>query len=65
VEIRDLGALEREYFEYKNQKHQACEVEVCTTCHSFILKTVMIPGAGHTLIESKVCTGEFTECPHE
>ena len=51
----DLGSLEREYFEYKNRKHQACEVEVCTTCHSYIMKTVMNPGIGHDLNEEKVC----------
>ena len=54
-DTEDHGSLEREYFEYKNRKHQACEVEVCTTCHSYIMKTVMNPGIGHDLNEEKVC----------
>ena len=35
----DYGSLEREYF----QDQKGNEYEICTTCHEYILKTVMNP----------------------
>ena len=33
------------------------EIEICRTCHEFVLKTVMNPGqAKHDLIEEEVCS---------
>jgi len=62
VDTGDLGSLEREYFEYQNQKHQACEVEICTTCHSYITTAKMIPDqVGKGLSEVQVCSNPDCE----
>jgi hypothetical protein len=53
----NLGDLEREYFEPKNAE----EVDVCRTCHEYILKTEMVPGIGKTLEEVKRCSNP--DCP--
>ena len=57
----NLGGLEREYFEDKNGD----EHEVCTTCHEFILKTVMNPGKGHDLNEEEECSNPDCESHEE
>lgn len=57
VETGDHGSLEREYF----QTPDGDELEVCTTCHEFILKTVMNPGIGHDLNEEQVCSNPECE----
>lgn len=56
VDTEDMGFLEREYITYTNRKKQECECEVCTTCHSYIMKTEMNPGIGHDLNEEQVCS---------
>lgn len=53
------GSLEREYFSPNDDEDD--EIEVCTTCHSYILKTVMNPGMGHDLIEEQVCSNPDCE----
>lgn len=53
------GCLEREYFSPNDDEDE--EIEVCTTCHSYILKTVMNPGMGHDLIEEQVCSNPDCE----
>ena len=61
IETPDLGSLEREYFEYKNQ-HQDCELEICTTCHSYIMKTRMTPdNVGNGLHEETFCSNNDCE----
>ena len=50
---KDMGFLEREYF----QDRAGIEYEVCTECHSYILKTEMNPdNVGKGLHEDKVCS---------
>ena len=48
----DAG-LKREYFSPADDEDD--EIEVCTTCHSHILKPVMNPGMGHDLNEEPEC----------
>lgn len=50
VDTGEHGSLEREYFETPNE-----EMEVCITCHEFILKTVI----GN---RSDLSYGEYREC---
>jgi len=52
VDTPDYGSLEREFFEDKDGN----EYEVCTTCHSYIMKSEMNPGIGHDLNEEQVCS---------
>jgi hypothetical protein len=52
VEGLDLDILDREYFETSDGD----ELEVCTDCHEYILKTVMKEGIGKTLNEVHVCS---------
>jgi hypothetical protein len=53
VEPKDLGSLEREYFEDKNGK----EYEICTDCHEYILKITMRPDpVGKGLTEVTICS---------
>lgn len=54
---KNLGSLEREYFEDKDGN----EYEVCTICHSYILKGVMNPGMYHDLIEEQECSNPDCE----
>ena len=65
VESGDLGSLEREYFEFRARKGhhmEDCEYEVCTTCHEYILKTIMVPDkVGKGLHEEKVCANSDCE----
>jgi hypothetical protein len=51
--IEDLNSLDREYFTPNENRDE--NIEVCTTCHSHILKTVMIEGIGKTLSEGQEC----------
>lgn len=53
------GSLEREYFSLNGYEDD--EFEVCTTCHSYILKTVMNPSIGKTLNEEQVCSNPDCE----
>jgi hypothetical protein len=32
------------------------EIEVCTTCHAYVMKPVMNPGIGHDLNEEHICS---------
>jgi len=58
VDTGDLGSLEREYFEDKDGN----EYEVCTECHSYILKSEMNPDkVGNGLHEDKVCSNPDCE----
>lgn len=61
VDTVDLGTLEREYFETKDGD----ELEVCPTCHGYILKTVMNPGIGHDLNEENECSDPECESHEE
>ena len=45
------GCLEREYIILPDEE----ELEVCTSCHEYVLKTVMNPGIGHDLNEEQEC----------
>lgn len=47
----DYEHLEREYFQTLDQ-----EMNVCNTCHSFIMKVAMNPGIGHDLNEEQECS---------
>lgn len=58
VDTGDLGYLDREYFEDKDGK----EYEICTTCHEFTLKTVMVPDdVGIGLSQEMVCSNPNCE----
>lgn len=48
----DHGSLEREYF----LTNDGDEKDVCTTCHSYLLKAAMNPGIGHDLNEEQECS---------
>ena len=62
----DLGNLEREYFTVSfPPADMGKEYEVCTTCHEFILKTVMNPGLGHDLNEEEECSNSDCESHEE
>jgi hypothetical protein len=52
VDINPDGCLEREYITLPNKE----EIEVCPTCHSYVMKTVMNPGIGHDLNEEEECS---------
>jgi len=54
VDTQDYGILEREFFEDKDGN----EYEVCMTCHSYILKTAMVP-------EEQVCSDPDCESHEE
>ena len=60
LEIHDvdgLESLEREFIIIKEGTDQEEELEVCTDCHEYVLKTVMVPGAArHSLEETQVCS---------
>jgi hypothetical protein len=58
VDVPDLGALIREYFETPNEGD---EIKVCPTCHEFIMKTVMNPRGRHDLVEEEVCSNPDCE----
>ena len=58
VDTEDLGYLKREYF----KDRAGNEYEVCSTCHSFILKTKMNPDqVGKGLSEDQVCSNPDCE----
>lgn len=61
VDTVDLGSLEREYFQARDGE----ELEVCNTCHGFILKTAMNPGIGHDLNEEEECSDPDCESHNE
>jgi hypothetical protein len=50
--------LESEKFEAENGD----EYTVCPECHEYILKTVMVPGVGKTLVETQECSNP--DCGH-
>lgn len=52
VDTGDLGFLTREFFQTRGD----LEIEVCSTCHGYILKTEMNPGIGHDLNEEQGCS---------
>ena len=43
--------LEREYIELPDGD----EIEVCTTCHEYTMRTIMASGQGHSYDEEQVC----------
>lgn len=49
--------LVREFFETPKGN----ELEICMTCHEYILKTVMNPGIGHDLNEETECSNPECE----
>ena len=54
----DVTVLEREYLEMPDDT----TLEVCKTCHEFILKSVMVPGnTKGILIEEFECSGPDCE----
>jgi hypothetical protein len=56
--IEDLNSLDREYFTPDNDEEN---IEVCTTCHSHILKPVMVEGIGKMLKEEQECSNPDCE----
>jgi len=56
IEVLDVEILEREYFESSEFFNSGEEFEVCSECHSHILKVVIKNGIGKTLNEVQVCT---------
>jgi hypothetical protein len=56
--IEDLNSLDREYFTPDDEDEN---YEVCTTCHSHILKPVMVEGIGKMLNEEEVCSNKECE----
>jgi hypothetical protein len=55
-----LTILDREYFESSEKDNAGEEYEVCTECHTHILKVVM-KSEGHTLYEALVCSDSDCE----
>ena len=51
------GLLMREFITLKD----GTEIDVCTTCHGFVLKPAMNEGAGKHLHESSVCSNHDCE----
>jgi len=52
VETGDNGSLIEEFFEGEDGD----QLEVCPECHTYIMKTIMVPGIGHNLDEHRVCS---------
>lgn len=52
VEKFDLENLDEEYFTDDNGK----EYSICPTCHTFIMKTIMVDGIGSCYDEKTVCS---------
>ena len=56
-EGQNVDILDREYFTDEHEN----EHEVCTTCHEYIMKAVMVDGVGSTLNEVKICSNPDCE----
>ena len=59
VDVDELGleCLDREFFTDTDDN----EYKVCTTCHEYILKSVMVDGVGSCLDEVQVCSNKDCE----
>jgi hypothetical protein len=56
ADVENLDILQREYFESDEFANAGEEYEICPECHTFILRTVMKDGIGHTYNEVRVCS---------
>lgn len=54
TEVSDDAILEHEFITLPGEDEET--LDVCTTCHSYVLKTVMNPGIGHNLNEEQECS---------
>ena len=50
------GCLEREFITIHAETDNEEEIEVCTACHTHVMKAVMNPGMGHDLNEEEECS---------
>jgi len=53
-----VDTLDDEYFTAEDEdfKISPKDFKICPNCHTHILKTVMMPGIGHTYNKVKVCS---------
>ena len=56
-DVQGLEVLEEEKF----VDDDGDEHEICGCCHTYIRKTIMMPGVGKTLQEVKVCSDYYCE----
>jgi len=49
------GTLEREFITIPTDPLGKEELEVCPTCHEYVVKSAMVPGQGHDLDEVPSC----------
>jgi hypothetical protein len=57
-DVQDLDHLDREFIVLNEGTDQEEELEVCTTCHEYVMKPVMVESSGdrHSLVEDKECS---------
>jgi hypothetical protein len=67
VDADPKGQLKREYITVSTDPlgNDEEEIEVCMTCHGFVMKAAMNPGIGHDLNEERVCSDPECESHEE
>lgn len=60
VDVNPTGSLVREYITLPDGD----ELEVCSTCHEYVMRKVMVEGVGKQLEEATICANDECESNH-